>query len=80
MILMPARHFGAHRLGAEHRHFDAFVAVRPMDRLELSLNASNLFDVYGYTEAEEGAIPGNGLVRARSIAGRSILASARIDF
>ena len=59
---------------------NAFVAVRPMDRLELSLNASNLFDVYGYTEAEEGAIPGNGLVRARSIAGRSILASARIDF
>lgn len=59
---------------------NAFLAVRPLDRMELSLNANNLFDVYGYTEAEEGAIPGNGLVRARSIEGRSVTASVRIDF
>lgn len=59
---------------------NAFLAVRPLDRLELALNASNLFDSYGYTEAEEGSIPGNGIVRARSIAGRTISASVRIDF
>ncbi|MHA6316420.1 TonB-dependent receptor [Altererythrobacter sp. CAU 1778] len=59
---------------------NAFFAVRPLERLELSLNANNLFDTFGYTEAEEGSIPGNGIVRARSIAGRTVVASVRIDF
>ncbi len=59
---------------------NAFVAIRPLDRLELALNANNLFNAFGYTEAEEGAIPGNGIVRARSIAGRTVSASVRIDF
>jgi outer membrane receptor protein involved in Fe transport len=59
---------------------NAFLAVRPMDRVEVALNATNLFNQYGYTEAEEGAIPGNGIVRARSIAGRTIAASVRFDF
>ena len=59
---------------------NAFLAVRPLERLEVSLNANNLFDAFGYTEAEEGSIPGNGIVRARSIAGRTLMASVRIDF
>ncbi len=59
---------------------NAFVAVRPVERVEVALNATNLFDNFGYTEAEEGAIPGNGLVRARSIAGRTIAASVRFEF
>ncbi len=59
---------------------NAFLAVRPLDRLELSLNANNLFNSYGYTEAEEGSIPGNGIVRARSIAGRTVSASVRVEF
>ncbi|MEP1833579.1 MAG: TonB-dependent receptor, partial [Hyphomonas sp.] len=59
---------------------NAFIAVRPLERLELAINANNLFDAFGYTEAEEGSIPGNGLVRARSIEGRSLTASVRIDF
>uniref|UniRef100_UPI00311F3F87 TonB-dependent receptor n=1 Tax=Erythrobacter sp. TaxID=1042 RepID=UPI00311F3F87 len=59
---------------------NAFLAVRPLDRLELSLNANNLFDEFGYTEAEEGSIPANGIVRARSVAGRTISASVRVEF
>ena len=59
---------------------NAFIAVRPVDRVEVALNATNLFNNFGYTEAEEGSIPGNGLVRARSIAGRTIAASIRFDF
>jgi outer membrane receptor protein involved in Fe transport len=59
---------------------NAFVAVRPIDRIEIGLNAQNLFNATGFTEAEEGAIPANGLVRARSIAGRTVLASVRFDF
>jgi outer membrane receptor protein involved in Fe transport len=59
---------------------NAFLAVRPMERIEVGLNATNLFNADGFTEAEEGSIPGNGLVRARSIAGRTVLASVRFDF
>lgn len=59
---------------------NAFVAVRPVERIEIGLNATNLFDAEGYTEAEEGSIPANGIVRARSIAGRTVMASIRFDF
>jgi outer membrane receptor protein involved in Fe transport len=59
---------------------NAFVAVRPMDRVEVGLNATNLFNSFGFTEAEEGLIPANDIVRARSIQGRTILASVRFDF
>ncbi len=59
---------------------NAFLAFRPIDRIELGLNATNLFNETGFTEAEEGSIPANGLVRARSIAGRTVLASVRFDF
>lgn len=59
---------------------NAFLAFRPIDRVELGLNAQNLFNSTGFTEAEEGSIPANGIVRARSIAGRTVLASVRFDF
>jgi outer membrane receptor protein involved in Fe transport len=59
---------------------NAFLAVRPIERVEIGLNATNLFNATGYTEAEEGSIPANGIVRARSIAGRTVLASVRFDF
>ncbi|HSJ77862.1 MAG TPA: TonB-dependent receptor [Erythrobacter sp.] len=59
---------------------NAFLAVRPIDRIEVGLNAQNLFNATGFTEAEEGSIPGNGIVRARSIAGRTVMASVRFDF
>ena len=59
---------------------NAFVSVRPADGVTLSVNGNNLFDVTGITEAEEGAIPANGIVRARSITGRTISAAVRFDF
>lgn len=59
---------------------NAFVNLRPADGITLSLNANNVFDTKGFTEAEEGAIPPNGIVRARSINGRTLSASVRFDF
>ena len=59
---------------------NAFLAFRPIRDVEFSLNANNVFDTLGFTEAEEGSIPGNNIVRARSIAGRSIVGSVRVDF
>ena len=59
---------------------NAFLSVRPIDRVQLSVNANNVFNTTGYTEAEEAAIPANGIVRARSINGRTISAAVRFDF
>jgi outer membrane receptor protein involved in Fe transport len=59
---------------------NAFAYVEIVEGLRLSLNANNLFDVIGLTESEEGSIPGNGVIRARSIAGRSITASLKYSF
>lgn len=61
---------------------NAFVNFRPMDKVELSLNANNLFNAKGITEAEEGAITAgvNNFIRARSINGRTVSASLRFDF
>lgn len=61
---------------------NAFVNFRPMDNVELSLNANNLFNVTGITESEEGSITANAnnYIRARSINGRTISASLRFDF
>lgn len=59
---------------------NAFVQYRPTSRLLLSLNANNLFDVQGFTEAEDAVIPASGIVRARSINGRTTSMTARILF
>lgn len=59
---------------------NAFLTIRPAERVQLSLNANNLFNTTGFTEAEEGNIPGNGIVRARSISGRTISAAIKFDF
>ncbi|USI72448.1 TonB-dependent siderophore receptor [Sphingomonas morindae] len=59
---------------------NAFVQVRPLERVQLSINANNLFDVKGFTEAEDATIPANGIVRARSINGRTVAAAVRLQF
>jgi outer membrane receptor protein involved in Fe transport len=59
---------------------NAFLSVRPIDRVQLSVNANNLFDVRGFTESEEGSIPANGIIRARSINGRTISAAVKFEF
>jgi len=59
---------------------NAFLAVRPIERVQISLSANNLFDVTGFTESEEGSIPANGIIRARSINGRTVSAAVKIDF
>lgn len=61
---------------------NAFINFRPLDNVELSLNANNLFNVTGITEAEEGSIVSgaNNFIRARSINGRTVSASLRFEF
>ncbi|MEW9854492.1 TonB-dependent receptor domain-containing protein [Novosphingobium sp. M1R2S20] len=59
---------------------NAFFQVRPAERVQLSLNANNLFDVVGITEVAQGAIPASGPVSVRTINGRTITTSLRFDF
>lgn len=41
---------------------------------------NNLFDVVGITEAEEGVVPENGIIRARTINGRMSSLTINYDF
>lgn len=61
---------------------NAFVTFQMTEKAEISINANNVFDSVGFTEAEEGAIVDNTVnyVRARSIAGRTVSASLRYAF
>ena len=61
---------------------NAFASYNITDALSVSVNANNLFNAVGITEAEEGSIVNGATnyVRARSINGRTISASIRYEF
>lgn len=59
---------------------NGFVQVRASQRVTLSLNASNLFDVRAFTAIDDAAIPATGIVRGRVLNGRTVSATARLDF
>ncbi|RJF93794.1 TonB-dependent receptor domain-containing protein [Sphingomonas cavernae] len=59
---------------------NAFLQFRPTERMQLSLNANNLFDVTGLTEVAQSTIPANGIVSVRAINGRTISTSLRFNF
>jgi outer membrane receptor protein involved in Fe transport len=59
---------------------NAFVQFRPLDRVTLSLNASNLFDVLAITAVDDPVIPAVGVVRGHVLNGRTISAALRFDF
>ncbi|MDP5205992.1 TonB-dependent receptor, partial [Alishewanella sp. SMS9] len=48
--------------------------------LTLSLNVNNLFDTVGITEAEQGSVPANGIITARTINGRTASLGIRYQF
>lgn len=58
----------------------AFAQFRPMEKLEFSVNASNLFNERAITGVSEGAIPASGVVMGRTMYGRTVSASARFFF
>lgn len=59
---------------------NAFLQVRAAERLSLALNASNLFDVTAISGFDDAAIPSSGILRARVLDGRTVSATARLDF
>jgi len=59
---------------------NAFVQIRPMDRVTLTLDAANLFDVIAITAVDDQIIPATGVVRGHVLNGRTVAASVRFDF
>ena len=61
---------------------NAFVSIQVAKGLSFGMNANNLLNAMGITESEEGSIVENSMnfIRARSIAGRSILATVSYKF
>jgi outer membrane receptor protein involved in Fe transport len=57
-----------------------YVSYQFTKNLGASINANNLFNAIGVTEAEEGSIPTNGIVRGRPLPGRSVSMSIKFDF
>jgi len=57
-----------------------FAQIRPMERVELGLNATNLLNERAITGISEGSLPASGVVMARPLFGRAISASARFFF
>jgi len=56
------------------------VGFRLSEALSLSLSVNNLFDKVGISEAEEGSLPASGIVRARSIPGRTTSVGLKYTF
>lgn len=59
---------------------ELFAQIRPMERVELGLNATNLLNERAITGISEGSLPASGVVMARPLFGRAISASARFFF
>jgi outer membrane receptor protein involved in Fe transport len=59
---------------------NAFVQFRPVDRVTLAVNASNLFDVLAITAIDDVTLPATGVARGHVLTGRTISASVRFDF
>ncbi|MEE2023817.1 TonB-dependent siderophore receptor [Alkalimonas mucilaginosa] len=59
---------------------NAFASYDLATNLTLSLNINNLFDTIGITEAEQGSVPANGIITARTINGRTASLGLRYQF
>ena len=59
---------------------NAFVQFRPAERVQLSVNANNLFNTLGYFEISQATMPANGIAWGRAVNGRTISSSLRFSF
>jgi outer membrane receptor protein involved in Fe transport len=57
-----------------------FVQFRPVERVQLMLNANNVFDTLGLIEISQTTVPTNGVGWGRAANGSTITASLRYDF
>lgn len=58
----------------------AFLQIRPIERLSLGLNASNLFNTTAFVDIGDAVLPASGVVLARTLPGRMLTGSVRVFF
>lgn len=58
----------------------AFVVVKPIDRVRVMVNATNLFNTTGFFDINQSEVPANGIGWGRAINGRTVSLSAKLDF
>ncbi len=61
-------------------YVNLFGSYRIQENFSVLLSVNNAFDDFGLSESEEGAIPANGIIRARGISGRTSSLTFRYDF
>lgn len=59
---------------------NAFLQIRPVERVVLSLNANNLFDEMAITDVSADTLPASGVVLAQTLPGRTVTAAVRFYF
>ena len=59
---------------------NAFVQIRPMERVQLMLNVNNLFDKLALAEVLQASIPASGVVLGHAYSGRTVSATLRYAF
>lgn len=59
---------------------NAFVQSRPVDRVTLAVNASNLFDILAITAVDDVTLPAAGVAKGLVLNGRTISGPVRFEF
>ncbi|WP_404366287.1 TonB-dependent receptor [Sphingomonas sp. MMS24-J45] len=59
---------------------NAFIEYRPIDRVTVSINGSNVFNALGVIDVSQGTLPADGIVTPRVMNGRTISAALRFNF
>jgi outer membrane receptor protein involved in Fe transport len=59
---------------------NAFVQIRPTERVQVMLNVNNLFDKLALADVEQATIPASGVVSGRAYLGRTASATLRYTF
>lgn len=57
-----------------------FLQFRPTERLQIGINAFNVFDKLAIVQLASAAIPASGLINAQVMNGRTVTGSARFSF
>lgn len=60
--------------------FSPFLQVRPVDRVQIGINAFNVFDKLAIVQLSSAAIPPGGVLNAQAMNGRTVTASVRYSF
>lgn len=59
---------------------NTFLQFRPIERVQLMVNANNLFNTVGFYDIAQDAVPANGIGWGRAVNGRTVSTSLRFDF